>query len=62
MGGKGGICFSGSENGKGLPKGGTPKVSEKKGGPIQFSGQSGDKGIPGKAGKGKGSKWAATHD
>ena len=62
MSGKGGICFSGNENGSGVPKGKGPKSSESKSGPIQFSGQSGDKGIPGKAVKGKGSKWAATHD
>lgn len=58
-----GIQFSGAENGSGVPKGGRPKSNETKKGPIQFSGQSGDKGIPCKApGKGKSSKWAGTHD
>lgn len=62
--GKGGPgCYPSSEGDKGLPKGGLPKVSEKKAGPIVWTGQGGNKGIP-KKGKGGGtsSKWAATHD
>lgn len=62
--GKGGpACYPSREGDKGIPKGGLPKVSEKQKGPINFTGQGGNKGIPGKApGGGKGSKWAATHD
>lgn len=61
--GKGQVCFASTMGDKGIPKGALPKVSEKQKGPINFSGQGGNKGIPKKAaGKGKGSKWAATHD
>jgi len=61
--GKGQSCYPSSQGDKGLPKGGLPKVSEKKKGPIVFTGQGGNKGIPGKApGKGASSKYAATHD
>jgi len=61
--GKGQVCFFSNKGDKGIPKGGLPKVSEKKKGPIVFTGQGGNKGIPGKApGKGTSSKYAATHD
>ena len=60
---KGQSCYPSIQGDKGLPKGGLPKVSEKKKGPIVWSGQGGNKGIPGKApGKGASSKYAATHD
>lgn len=63
MANKGQSCYPSSMGDKGLPKGGLPKVSEKKSGPIVFTGQGGNKGIPSKApGKGKGSGWAAKHD
>lgn len=55
--------FASDMGDRGIPKGGTPKVSEGKKGSIQFSGQSGNQGIPPKApGKGKSSQWAGTHD
>lgn len=60
---KGQTCYPSTMGNKGIPKGSLPKVSEKKAGPVVWSGQGGSKGIPGKApGGGKGSKWAATHD
>ncbi len=60
--GKGQVCFASTMGDKGIPKGGLPKVSEKKKGPIVFAGQGGNKGIPKKApGKGKSAGWAATH-
>jgi len=63
MANKGQTCYPSREGDRGIPKGSLPKVSEKKKGPIVFSGQGGNKGIPGKApGKGKGSTWAAKHD
>lgn len=60
---KGQTCYPSTMGDKGLPKGGAPKVSEKQKGPIVFTGQGGDKGIPGKkVGGGPSPKWAATHD
>lgn len=60
---KGESCYPSQKGDKGIPKGGLPKVSEKKSGPITFTGQGGNKGIPKKApGKGSSSRYAATHD
>ncbi len=60
--GKGQGCYPSSMGDKGIPKGALPKVSEKTKGPIVFTGQGGNKGIPAKTpGKGKGSAWAAKH-
>lgn len=60
---KGPAYYCSQKGDKGMPKGGLPKVSEKKAGPIVWTGQGGNKGIPKKAsGGGKGSDWAATHD
>lgn len=62
-GGKGSTYYCSTAGDKGIPKGPLPKVSEKKAGPIVWTGQGGNKGIPGKApGKGKSSGWAAKHD
>ena len=60
---KGPIQFASTMGDKGIPKISLPKSSEGKKGSIQFSGQAGGKGIPAKTpGKGKGAKWAGTHD
>lgn len=62
-GSKGPGCYPSTEGNKGIPSGGLPKSSEKKAGPVVWSGQGGNKGIPKKApGKGSSSRYAATHD
>mgnify|MGYP001598126198 CR=1 FL=1 len=61
--GKSQIQFASTMGDKGIPKINLPGAKSGKKGGIQFAGQEMGKGVPPKApGKGKGSKWAGTHD
>lgn len=59
---KGGkIQITGTAKGKGTP-GALPSGGGKKVGQSFYEGLGAGRGIPAKGGKGKGSKWAASHD
>lgn len=61
--GKGNTRYPSKEGDRGIPKAKLPKVSEKVAGPVVWTGQGGNKGIPSsKVGGGKSSRWAGTHD